>query len=164
MTKGSIMKTFNFYLLFSLFVVYSNSLFSSEKINNNEIIKEVKKNLPSEIDHLFFNAKTIKEIEKKLGKPSLKEKNNYYYELQNFKYSLSIVTNNDGMIKEINFKVVNKKSSYKDFYPYIKGSNIFIEGKGTHKEGRYFSTSIDDLKLTFKNNSKKKLYSLKRSL
>lgn len=170
------MKKFSFFTRFILIIMAINSLLSGSFGNDQNLEKEqkteeqqkyiqvkniLKSSMPKNLASVFFSAMALKDIEATLGKATLVEKDNHFYDLEKFKYSLSI-NYNQNKIKTIKYKFTKNKIKYSDLQDYINEKTTIIEHKGKHDEGRFFSRNINNIKITFKNNSKKQIESILR--
>jgi hypothetical protein len=131
---------------------------------NKVLLDLVKKNLHPKVSNLFLKAKNIQDIEGALGSADLVEGKKKFYIIGGFKYSLSITIDKNS-IKNMRFRLPTSGSPYTEFSRYLNSAKV-IEGDGTHSEGRYFSQTdtVTGIKLVFKNNSKKNLYSITRTI
>lgn len=145
----------------AIFITFglTNLAHTNEK---NKIESIVADNLPKQLKKCFFES-SMKKFEDQMGKANLIEGNIHYYELANFKYSLS-VTNEKDKIKVIRYKIPGGGNSFEDYKNILDLEDIQEENKGTHKGGRLFSIfdKKTGIKLFFKNNSKKSLDSVIR--
>lgn len=148
------------YLIITIFIFQVSNVNAEKPI---KLIDLIKKNMPKKIETVFFQAKSLKDVEKILGKPDLHEKNTYYYIVNDFKYSLSVKYKKNKVTK-VRYRLPKEGDSYVVFSPRLSNIPKKIKNKGTHEEGRYFSIHApkNGVTLVFKNNSKKSLYSITR--
>ncbi len=133
--------------------------------DKKNLIPLIKKNLPTEIREVFFEAKNKQDIELALKKPDLVEDQTYFYIIAGFKYALSITFNKND-IEKIRFYLPKSGDPYSVFSDSLSNIPKIMENKGTHAEGRDFSTTDDQLgiKLVFRNNSEKNLKTITRTI
>ena len=154
--KSLILFTLGSYLL-GIATVYAE--------DSRVLINVIQKKLHPKISKIFFKAQNMQDIEEALGKADLVENKTHFYIMGGVKYSLSI-TYDSNNIKRIRFRLPKSGDPYSAFSRYLLKFPKIMEGKETHSEGRYFSQtdSKQGIKLVFKNNSKKNLFSITRTI
>lgn len=120
----------------------------------------VEEQLKKEVSWLFLKKPKKEEILKKFGPPQLQEKNNFYYALDHFKYSLWLQFSSTDRLQYISYRIPESiKLAVKDFESQIKADEYLPYPNKGHDLGKNFLVLLknEKMKLIFENNSEKKL-------
>ena len=142
------------FLNFFQFLVFANA---TEK--EADIYRITSHQLEKNIDWLIKDHPKKSKILEKFGKPDLIEKNNYYYILDHFKYSLALTIDQENL-KYFSYKVPSSSHIYLgDYKSSVQASDLEFYPEDGHDKGKFLKLALKEKKiqLIFSNTSDKQL-------